>query len=160
VSERARRPQSRWVTIDRTRHTTISRSRSVLLPPPRLVLELFCTCYVSDAGRYAEEFGKSANTWGKNQFGVDVAERVTTTVRGIGGGPEGQGYGSVPTQSPGEASGLYQEDDDLFKEYRDTSPATTSYNSPLPTGNTSSTSISAVKHTAPKKDDWDDWKDF
>jgi len=116
--------------------------------------------YVSDAGKYAGEFGKTANTWGKNQFGVDVAERVTTTVRGIGGGPEGQGYGSVPTQSPGEASGLYQEDDDLFKEYRDTSPATTSYNSPLPAGNTSSTSTSATKHTASKKDDWDDWKDF
>jgi len=91
---------------------------------------------------------------------VDVAERVTTTVQGIGGGPEGQGYGSIPTQSPGEASGLYREDNDLFKEYRDTSPATASYNSPLPAGNTSSTSTGAAKHTAPKKDDWDDWKDF
>ena len=116
--------------------------------------------YVSGAGKYAEEFGKTANTWSKNQLGVDVAERVTATVRGMGGGPEGQGYGSVPTQHPGETPGLYQDDDDLFKEYKDTSPTTTSNNPPLPGGNTSSTSTSTVKSTAPKKDDWDDWKDF
>lgn len=114
--------------------------------------------YVSGAGKYAEEFGRTANTWGKNQFGVDVAERVTTTVRGVSGGPERQGYGSVPTQYSGETSALYQDDDDLFKEYKDASP-TTSSNPPLPTGNTS-TSASTAKHTASKKDDWDDWKEF
>ncbi|KAF9651074.1 ArfGap-domain-containing protein [Thelephora ganbajun] len=116
--------------------------------------------YVSEAGKYAGEFGKTANTWSRNQFGVDVAERVTTTVRGISGGPERQGYGSVPTQYSGETSGLYQDDDDIFKEYKDMSSTTTSYNPPLPSGNTSSASTRTVKHTAPKKDDWDDWKDF
>jgi len=109
--------------------------------------------YVSEAGKYAGEFGKTANSWGKNQFGVDVAERVTTTVREMGGGPEGQGYGSVPTQYSGETSGLYQDDDEIFKEYKDTSPTTTSHNHPLPVGNASSTSSSAVKPTAPKKGD-------
>ena len=117
--------------------------------------------YVSEAGKYAEEIGKTANTWSKNQFGVDVAERVTTTVRGISGGPERQGYGSVPAQYSGESSGRYQDgdDDDIFKEYKDTSPTTTT-NPPLPTGSTSSTSTNTVKPTGPKKDDWDDWKDF
>jgi ADP-ribosylation factor GTPase-activating protein 1 len=115
--------------------------------------------YVTEAGKYAEGFGKTANSWGKNQFGVDVAERVTSTVRGISGGPEGQGYGSVPTQYSGETSALYQDDDDdLFNEYKDTNPATTS--NPLPAGNTTGTSTSSVKPTAPKKDDWNDWKDF
>ena len=114
--------------------------------------------YVSGAGKYAEEFGKTANTWSKNQFGVDVAERVTTTVRGMGGGPEGQGYGSVSTQYSGETPGLYQDEDDIFKEYKDTSPTATSNDHPLPAGSTSSTST--VKPSAPKKDDWDDWKDF
>jgi len=72
-----------------------------------------------------------------------------------------QGYGSVPTQSPGEATGLYQDDDDLFREYKDMSPAATSHNNPhLPAGNTSNASTSTVKPTAPKKDDWDDWKEF
>jgi len=105
--------------------------------------------YVSGAGKYAEDFGKTANTWGKNQFGVDVAERVTTTVRGMGGGPERQGYGSVPTQHSGETSDLYQDDDDFFKEYRDAGPATTS-----------NTSTSTVKPVSSKKDEWDEWKDF
>lgn len=113
--------------------------------------------YVSEAGKYAEEFGKSANTWSKNQLGVDVAERVTTTVRGISGGPEGQGYGSVPSQHPGESPGLYQDDDDFFKEYKDISPITTSHNPPLPAG---STSTNAAKPTPPKKDGWDEWNDF
>jgi len=116
--------------------------------------------YVSEAGKYAEEVGKTANTWGKNQFGVDVAERVTTTVRGVGGGPERQGYGSVPTQHSGETSELYQDDDDLFKEYKDTNPISTSHDSPLPAGSTSGTSASTVKPAAPKKEGWDDWKDF
>ena len=115
--------------------------------------------YVSGAGKYAEGVGKTANDWGRNQFGVDVAERVTTTVRGISGGPEGQGYGSVPTQHSGETSEPYQDDDDLFKEYKDTSPTTTN-DPPFPAGNASGASASTVKHAAAKKDDWDDWKDF
>ena len=113
--------------------------------------------YVSGAGKYAEDLGGTANTWSKNQLGVDVAERVTSTVRGINGGPEGQGYGSVPTQYSGETSALYQDDDDLFNEYKDTSPTTTSNNHPLPAG---STSTSTAKPSASKRDDWDDWKEF
>lgn len=116
--------------------------------------------YVSEAGRYAEEIGKNVNTWGKDQFGVDVAERVTTTVRGIGGGPEGQGYGSVPTQRSGETADLYQDEDEFFNEYKDMDPTTTSHNPPAHVGSTSNTSAGAVKPTAPKKDNWDDWKDF
>ena len=73
--------------------------------------------------------------------------------RNLGGGPERQGYGSVPTQYSGETSALYQDDDGLFKEYKDASP-TTSSNPSLPTGNTTSTST--TKHTASKKDDWDE----
>jgi ADP-ribosylation factor GTPase-activating protein 1 len=120
--------------------------------------------YVSEAGKYAEGVGKTANSWSKNQLGVDVAERVTSTVRGISGGPEGQGYGSVPTQYSGETSALYQDDDDLFGEYKDMDPATTSNNPPHPAGNTSTTSTSAstntAKSTTHKKEDWDEWKDF
>jgi len=116
--------------------------------------------YVSDAGKYAGEIGKTANTWGKNQFGVDVAERVTTTVRGLGGGPEGQGYNSVPTQHSGETSDLYQDEDDFFREYKDMSPSTNSNDGLISAGNTPTTSTSTAKPTAPKKDDWDDWKDF
>ena len=112
--------------------------------------------YISGAGKYAEGLGKSANSWSKNQFGVDVAERVTTTVRGISGGPEGQGYGSVPTQHSGETSGLYQDDDELFKECEDTGPTTTSSNPPPPAG----VSTTAAKPTTSKKGDWEDWKDF
>jgi len=114
--------------------------------------------YVSEAGKYAGEIGKTANTWGKNQFGVDVAERVTTTVRTLGGGPEGQGYGSVPTHHSGETSGLYQDDDGFFNEYKDTSPPTTSNDPLISAGSTSSTST--VNPSGSKKDDWDDWKDF
>jgi ADP-ribosylation factor GTPase-activating protein 1 len=117
--------------------------------------------YISDAGKYAGGLGKTANDWSKNQLGVDVAERVTTTVRGISGGPERQGYGSIPTNQFGVmSSGLYQDEDELFKEYEDTSPTTTSSNPPLPAGNSSSTPTNTMKTAAPKKDDWDDWKDF
>lgn len=110
--------------------------------------------YISEAGKYAEGLGKTANSWSKNQLGVDVAERVT---RGISGGPERQGYGTVPTQYSGETTGLYQDDDDLFKEYQDMDSTTTSSNPPLPAGNTSTTSTSTAKPTTPKKDEWDDW---
>jgi len=116
--------------------------------------------YISEAGKYAGGLGKTANDWSKNQFGVDVAERVTATVREVSGGPERQGYGSVPTEHPGETSGLYQDDDDLFKEYKDVSPTATSSNLPPPAGNPSSISTSMVKPTTPRQDDWDDWKDF
>ena len=116
--------------------------------------------YVSEAGKYAGEIGKTANSWGKNQFGVDVAERVTTTVRGLNGGPEGQGYGSVPTQHPGETGGLYQDDDDFFNEYKDMSPATTSNDPLISAGSTSTTSTSTGNPNSSKKDAWDDWKDF
>ena len=112
--------------------------------------------YVSEAGKYAGEIGKTANTWGKNQFGVDVAERVTTTVRGLGGGPEGEGYSSVPTQHSGETPELYQDEDDFFKEYKDMSPAASPSNPLISAGSTSR----MVQPTAPKKDDWDDWKEF
>ena len=116
--------------------------------------------YASEAGKYAEGLGKTANNWSKNQLGVDVAERVTTTVRGISGGPERQGYGSVPTQYSGETSALYQDDDELFGEYKDMSPTTTSDNPPLPAGSAGSTPNSTAKPTAPPKGEWDDWKDF
>jgi ADP-ribosylation factor GTPase-activating protein 1 len=115
--------------------------------------------YAAEAGKYAGGLGKTANDWSKNQLGVDVAERVTTTVRGVSGGPERQGYGAVPTQYSGETSALDQDDDDFFREYKDMSPTATS-NPPLPAGSTGGASNSTAKPTAPQKDEWDDWKEF
>jgi len=111
--------------------------------------------YVSEAGKRAGDLGKSANQWGKSQFGVDVADQVggvVGTVKDkIGGGPASDGYGAVPLEHDGESSALYHdEDDNFFNEYSDRHDPS----------HEQTTSQATPPASTSKKDDWEDWKDF
>lgn len=119
--------------------------------------------YMTEAQKKAAMVGGAANQWSKNQFGVDVADTVggvVGTVKERVAGPSHAGYGSLSLQSPNdmdESSGLYDNDDDLFTEYRDTgSPQTSALNT-----NTTTAATSKAPAATTKKSDWDDdWKDF
>ncbi|KAI0772132.1 ArfGap-domain-containing protein [Trametes elegans] len=115
--------------------------------------------YVSEASKRAGDVGRTANSWGKITFGVDVAESVggvVGTVKDrVGGGPERRGYGAVGLEHVEESSALYHDDDDFFGQFNSSSAQQ---------GGPSSTNAQASKavHRSPAKkdDDWDDWKDF
>ncbi|KAK0461817.1 ArfGap-domain-containing protein [Desarmillaria tabescens] len=96
--------------------------------------------YLEGAKKGAVSVGSTANAWGKNQFGVDVAGSVGEVVGKLGGGPSREGYGAVPTGWEGERRSLYADEDDDFFEHNTKAPT-----------------------PPPKKpgDGWDDdWKDF
>jgi len=116
--------------------------------------------YMTEAQKAAVTAGSTANQWSKNQLGVDVADTVggvVGTVRDRVGGGGYAGYNSLSTTSPGyhEENSRYDDDDDLFTEYRDASaPAATS------TAGASKPSAASAKPAA-KANDWDDkWEDF
>jgi ADP-ribosylation factor GTPase-activating protein 1 len=81
--------------------------------------------YMTEAQKTAAMVGSTANEWSKQQFGVDVADTVGGAVGVIKdrvAGPSHSGYGQVALTSPNdleESHSLYQDDDDLFTEYRD-----------------------------------------
>ncbi|PPQ65364.1 hypothetical protein CVT24_011474 [Panaeolus cyanescens] len=122
--------------------------------------------YMTEAQKQAAAVGSTANEWSRSQLGVDVAGAVGGVVGTVrervagGSGPSRAGYGHVSMTSPGDAdetSGLYYDnDDDLFTEYRGTTPATTNF------GNTHNAATTTTKAAPAKKSsDWDDeWKDF
>lgn len=113
--------------------------------------------YVSEAQRRAQAAGQSVNEWSKTQLGVDVADHVNGIVGavrdGAGAGPSASGYGSLPLHDEGETSALYDDTNDLFHEYSDTSnttkPAIGAHTTQTPSGG-----------KAKKDDDWDEWQDF
>jgi len=112
--------------------------------------------YMTEAQKTAAMVGSTANEWSKQQFGVDVADTVGGAVGVIKdrvAGPSHSGYGQVALTSPNDFEESYNDDDDLFTEYRD---------SPL-TSHTSAVSTSTKNDTraTTKTSDWDeDWKDF
>ncbi|KAK7470353.1 ADP-ribosylation factor GTPase-activating protein gcs1 [Stygiomarasmius scandens] len=118
--------------------------------------------YWTEAQRRAAEAGSTANQWSKNQFGVDVADRLGGAVGSVrdrvSGGPTRAGYGSLATEHDGETSALYHDEDDFFNHW----------DQPQQQQSLSQTQSSSVSNTkpaaaAPKKttSDWDDeWKDF
>lgn len=116
--------------------------------------------YVSEAQRRAQAAGQSANEWSKAQLGVDVADRVNdivgTVKDRVGAGPAASGYHSLALQDEGETSALYDDTNDLFHEYSDTSP-TLNTNAPV-SGSHTTQAPSGGK--AKKDDDWDEWQNF
>ncbi|KDQ64407.1 hypothetical protein JAAARDRAFT_166584 [Jaapia argillacea MUCL 33604] len=112
--------------------------------------------YVSEASKRAGELGSTANQWGKNQFGVDMAEHVGGVVGTVKdtmgvGRPDRSGYGSLDMEHNGETSALYHDDDDEFFD---------SFNSPQEHEGPSATTTSASapsKAPAVKHDEWDEW---
>ncbi|KAG8218530.1 hypothetical protein J3R82DRAFT_4169 [Butyriboletus roseoflavus] len=116
--------------------------------------------YVSEAQRRAQVAGQSVNEWSKTQLGVDVADRVNDVVGTVkdrvGAGPAASGYGSLALQDEGETSASYDDTNELFHEYSDTSP-TLNTNEPV-SGSHMTQTPSGGK--AKKVDDWDEWKDF
>ena len=122
--------------------------------------------YAAEAGKRAGEVGRSANTWGRTTFGVDVAESVNGVVGvardRMGGGPQSRGYGVLGVEGHEESSALYQDDDDeFFDSFNGSSAAEQSQ--PIPSKlNSGSTQASTTmrRASAKKDDDWDDWKDF
>ncbi|KAG9317351.1 ArfGap-domain-containing protein [Chiua virens] len=110
--------------------------------------------YVSEAHRRAQVTGQSVNGWSKSQLGVDVADHVNgivgTVKDKIGAGPSASGYGSLALHDEAESSALYDDTNDLFHEYSDTSPSS----------NPSLNSHTAQPQNAPKVDEWDEWHDF
>ena len=118
--------------------------------------------YMTEAQKTAAMVGSTANEWSKQQFGVDVADTVGGAVGVIKdrvAGPSHSGYGQLSLTSPNdleESHSLYNDDEDLFTEYRDSHP--TSHASAV------STSIKPDTRAATKSANttaWDeDWKDF
>jgi len=119
--------------------------------------------YVSEAGKRVGEASYKANSWGKNAFGVDVAEQVggvVGTVKDrVAGGPERRGYSSVGAGGyAGETSSLYQDhedDDEFFDSFQSSASHVSDASSPTPLNGGAGTA-SGTK----KSDDWDEWKDF
>lgn len=124
--------------------------------------------YVTEATKRAGGVGRSANEWGKNTLGVDVARQVGDVVGTVkdkvAGGPERSGYGEVGQTFEGETSALYQDEDDFFAEYAGSAGSagqqqqiggTFSSAAQLP-----SRSTNATTSPAKKEDDWDSWNDF
>ena len=116
--------------------------------------------YMTEAQKTAAMVGSTANEWSKQQFGVNVAGSVGGAVGVIKdrvAGPSHLGYGQVSLTSPNdleESHSLYQDDDDLFTEYRD-SHLTSNSSAVATSMNTNTTTKSA------NKSNWDDeWKDF
>lgn len=121
--------------------------------------------YVSEAGKRVGEAGRSANAWGKNTLGVDVAEQVGgvigTVKDKVGGGPQSRGYGTVGQEYDHEAetSALYNDEEDEVGEFsgwssqRDISGISSSSVS-------GGASVAKTSASAKKADDWDEWKDF
>lgn len=116
--------------------------------------------YVSEASKRAADAGRSANSWSKNAFGVDVAGQVggvVGTVKDrVTGGPQQRGYSSMSQGGYGETSVLYhdnEDDDEFFDAFQSSSSHAPAVASPAPlTG--------GVTSAAKKQDDWDEWKDF
>jgi ADP-ribosylation factor GTPase-activating protein 1 len=117
--------------------------------------------YVSEAQKKAMLAGEVANSWSKQQFGVDVADSVggvVGTVKDKIAGPSRAGYGALPMEHDEETSALYHDadEDNFFGEY----------NQGFQQSGTSTQTSLAQKNKASggaaKKNDWDDddWKDF
>jgi len=107
--------------------------------------------YVSEAGRTIGQAGQSANSWGRNQFGVDVAGQIGSLVgTDRAGGRSGYDRVSQGRYEGEETSALYRDDDedDMFHDaFEDTRASSTSAGKPTPA------------HKA--GDGWDeDWKEF
>lgn len=110
--------------------------------------------YVSEAQKRAHMASQSVNEWSKAQLGVDVVDHVNGMVGAVkdrvGPGPPASGYGSLALHDDSETSALYDDTNDLFHEYSDTS------NTSHPDVPTRSPSDGKAK----KDDDWDEWQDF
>ncbi|TCD67563.1 Zn finger-containing GTPase- Activating Protein for ARF [Steccherinum ochraceum] len=129
--------------------------------------------YVNEAGKRAGEIGSSANMWGKNALGVDVAGSVGGAVGvvsdKISGGPSRRGYGQVPQGYGGaESSSLYNDndDDDFFGEFNSGAGGSRGQYDPAFSHHTASAAApgnagaSLGTGAGKKNDDWDEWKDF
>ncbi|KAL4249638.1 ADP-ribosylation factor GTPase-activating protein [Abortiporus biennis] len=122
--------------------------------------------YVSEAGKKAGEVGKSANMWGKNAFGVDVAEQVGGVVGAVKdrvAGPDRRGYGALPQSFEGETSPRmyddHEDDDAFFHSYA--GAGNTGHQESGLYGSSSTIKRNTNSSGAAKKsDEWDDWKDF
>lgn len=116
--------------------------------------------YLSEAQKRAAQVGTPANTWSKQQFGVDVAENARGAVSWgkdqVGGGPQRSGYGHLAMDPDDQTSALYHDDeDDFFGKYGGNETNNTAASSM--TSNTTGTTAAPAK----KNSDWDDeWKDF
>jgi len=112
---------------------------------------------MSEAQKRAAAVGQSANQWSKAQFGVDVAEQVCGVVDGVRekiAGPERSGYGSLAQEHDGETSALYNDDtDDFFTEFSSAHKTEEQHNTPP-------TAAAVAGPAVPKKDEWDEWRDF
>ncbi|CCM00656.1 uncharacterized protein FIBRA_02694 [Fibroporia radiculosa] len=116
--------------------------------------------YVSEASKRASDAGRTANMWGKDRFGVDVAGQVGG-VAGVvkdkvTGGPARKGYSSVAQGGyAGETSALYQDNED-DEEFFDSFSESTGHSTSFASESRSTGNATAAK----KQDDWDEWKDF
>lgn len=127
--------------------------------------------YVAGASRRAGAAGRSANAWGREALGVDVAEQVggvIGTVRErVGGGPQSRGYGTVGQggawEYEQETAGMYRdEEDEQGAEEFGGSAAAGERESRQEHGLSAEPSAGKTSAAASSKkaDDWDEWKDF
>jgi ADP-ribosylation factor GTPase-activating protein 1 len=121
------------------------------------VLQASVRGYVSEAQKRAAIVGNTANEWSKNTLGLDVAESVGGVVDSvkdrIGAGPSASGYGALRLEAEGETSGLYHDEgEDSFVGGYNFAGSQPEQHSPF--------TPRSLSMPTPKKDEWDDWKDF
>ncbi|VDB97076.1 unnamed protein product [Peniophora sp. CBMAI 1063] len=108
--------------------------------------------YVGQAQSTITSVGTQANSWSRQQFGVDVAGQA----RGMLGGHERSGYSNVSQGGYGEeTTALYHdEEDDFFREFQGANQGPASSSSAAPTSKPAASTNKA-------NDGWDDdWKEF
>ena len=118
--------------------------------------------YVDAASKQVTTAGTTVNTWGKQQFGVDVAESVGGVVdnvkerAGLGGH---EGYGALPQSHDGDSGwDRYEDEEDFFQEH---AAGSSSFGSSAnQTGQSAPASSTNTTTSAKKAEDWDEWKDF
>lgn len=114
--------------------------------------------YAAEAGKRAGQVGATANEWGKQSLGVDVAGQLGGVVGGVGGmgNRSREGYGALSQDHEDESSTLYndRDDDDFFGNYSSGSAHGQS------TTNAAPTAAAVAAPVGKKADDWDEWKDF
>ena len=116
--------------------------------------------YVSGAKQTASTLGQNANSWGRNQLGVDVAGQLggfyDSFKDRVGAGGH-VGYGALATEHEDEGSALYNDyEADHFGGFNEKDTSNWSNDSAAVYVSSDSASGSSTK----KADDWDEWKDF
>lgn len=113
--------------------------------------------YLNEASKRATDMASGANDWGRQRFGVDVAEKARQTF--VGPGSKGEYSALAASHSGAEWESSYHDDDDddFFAKHggHDAAPGSASSQ-----GAGTSGPVKPIVQKKATDDDDDDWKDF